>query len=95
MSSPGNSQRHPTHMDIGQLASPLRSAFLPTEKHVGFVAVNAREVESRMGKVGRKGVGIRGGRLETDENIEKALDEMGEGDSSDEEEGMRVVGVVS
>jgi len=52
------------------------------------VAINAVEVARRKGK------GMGRVRLETDENIEKALDEMEEGgSSSDEEEGGMRVGV--
>lgn len=53
---------------------------------MGFVAINAVEVARRKG-MGRV-------RLETDENIEKALDEMAEGgSSSDDEEGVMRAGV--
>lgn len=57
---------------------------------MGFVAINAVEAARRKGK----GMGMGRVRLETDENIEKALDAMEEGESSsDEEEGGMRAGV--
>ena len=79
MSSPGNSQRHPTN---GQFAgTPLRTTFLATEKHVGFVAD-----EDSIPLSPRKRGLLDSVHLETDENIDKLLDQMPVDDSSDDEE---------
>ena len=66
MSSPGNSQRHPTSSQLP--GTPLRNHFLAAERHVGFIDDDSIPI------LPRKSGFLDSVRLETDENIDKVLD---------------------
>ncbi|MCJ1413929.1 hypothetical protein MMC32_000254 [Xylographa parallela] len=78
MSSPGNSQRHPTNSQLP--GTPLRNNFLAAERHVGFIDDDSIPISPR-----KRGF-LDSVRLQTDENIDKVLDRMVSEDSSSSED---------
>ncbi|MCJ1378926.1 hypothetical protein MMC17_002025 [Xylographa soralifera] len=78
MSSPGNSQRHPTSSQLP--GTPLRNNFLAAERHVGFIDDDSIPISPR-----KRGF-LDSVRLQTDENIDKVLDRMVSEDSSSSED---------
>jgi hypothetical protein len=90
MSSPGNSQRQAQFHNNGNTlpGTPLRSGFQShnegIERHVEFATAGEEAIPISPRK---KGVLEMVGHLETDEDVERLLDEMGdEGSSSEDEE---------
>ena len=79
MSSPGNSQRHPTSSQLP--GTPLRNNFLAAARHVGFI-----DDDSSIPISPRKRDLLDSVRLQTDENIDKVLDRMASEDSSSSED---------
>lgn len=77
MSSPGNSQRHPTNSQLS--GTPLRSTFSTTEKHVGFV-------DDDLPLSLRKRDLLESVNLATDDNIDKVLEQMADAGSSSDDE---------
>ncbi|MCJ1403837.1 hypothetical protein MMC11_007060 [Xylographa trunciseda] len=78
MSSPGNSQRHPTSSQLP--GTPLRNNYLAAERHVGFIDDDSIPISPR-----KRGF-LDSVRFETDENIDKVLDRMASEESSSSEE---------
>jgi len=78
MSSPGNSQRHPTSSQLP--GTPLRNNFLAAERHVGFIDDDSIPISPR-----KRGF-LDSVRLQTDENIDKVLDRMASEDISSSED---------